>query len=103
MSTWQILWWANVLLNPFGLVLRSLQDKHFRLEDKIDIRALIKRKNKIGQFYMDKGELLKQKKPQTDRFIYEYTGRVLIKKNSFDNTYDTSRLDQRVEVYTTYD
>ena len=33
MRTWQILWWATVLLNPFGLVLRSLQDRHFRLEE----------------------------------------------------------------------
>ena len=75
-----ILWWANVLLNPFGLVLWSFQDKHFRLDEKIDIRSLIKRKNKIGKFYMDKDELLKQEKPQADLFLDEYTGRVLIKK-----------------------
>ena len=80
MTTWQILWWANVLLNPFGLVLRSLQYRHFRLEEKIYMKALIKWKNNIGKFYMDKDEFLKQKKPQTYLFLDEDTGIVLIKQ-----------------------
>ena len=67
-----------------------MQDKHFRLEEKIDIRALVKRKNKIGKFYLDKDELLTQKKPQTDLFMDAYTGRFLIKRHMFNNTYDTT-------------
>ena len=67
-----------------------MQDKRFRLEEKIDIRALVKRKNKIGKFYLDKDELLTQKKPQTDLFMDAYTGRVLIKRHMFNNTYDTT-------------
>ena len=99
MTASQILWWANVLLNPFGLVLRSFRDKHFRLDEKIDIRSLIKRKNKIGKFYMDKDERLRQEKPQADLFLDGDTGRVLIQKKMLDNTYDTSPLDQIVEGY----
>ena len=46
------------------------------------MKALIERKNNIGKFYMDRGELLKQKKPQTDLFLDEDTGRVLINKEN---------------------
>ena len=45
------------------------------------MKALIERKNKLGKFYMDKDELLKQKKPQTDLFLDADTSRVLIIRN----------------------
>ena len=46
------------------------------------MKALIERKNKLGKFYMDKGELLKHKKPQTYLFLDEDTGRVLTNKEN---------------------
>ena len=62
------------------------------------MKALVERKNKLGTCYMDKDELLKQKKPQRDLF---FIGRRYRKSSGktmymFDNTYDTSLLDRIV-------
>ena len=76
MTARQILAWANVLLKPCALAVRFVRGKHYRLEEKIDIQALISRKNKQGKLYMDKGGLLKQTKPPTYLFMDEGTEQI---------------------------
>ena len=97
MTTRQILAWVNVLLKPCALVVRSVRGRHYRLDENIDIQALISRKNKLGKFYMDKDNLLTQSQPQTDLFIDEETGVVISKNQMNSNTYNTSLLDKGVE------
>jgi hypothetical protein len=94
MTTWQILWWANAILNPFGLVLRSMRDKHFRLEEKIDMKALIERKNKIGKFYIHKGRTAEAKETANIPLLGRSCRKSSDKQEMFDNTYDTSLLDR---------
>ena len=59
--------------------------------DKLDLKALIKRKNEAGNYYVDGDNLLRQTRGNDDLFIDEATGEVTSKKEKED--YDTSKLD----------
>ena len=54
MNPRQIRCWANVLLKPFGLVIRSMSGGKYALKQLFDIRGLIERKNSRGKFFMDR-------------------------------------------------
>ena len=74
MTNRQILYWANLLLKPFGLVTRSI-GKSYQLKQRFDIAGLILRKNDRGKFYTDGENLLGQVLTE-DCFIDEETGEV---------------------------
>ena len=74
MTNRQILYWANLLLKPFGLVIRSI-GKSYQLKQRFDIAGLILRKNDRGKFYTDGENLLGQVLTE-DLFIDEETGEV---------------------------
>ena len=95
MNPRQILLWANVLLKPFGLVLKADHAKYC-LKEVFDIQGLIKRKNSVGKFYIDGKDLLKQELPSPDLFIDETTGVVMSKKPK--KKIDTTRLDIDIDM-----
>ena len=68
------MYWANLLLKPFGLVIRSI-GKSYQLKQRFDIAGLILRKNDRGKFYTDGENLLGQVLTE-DLFIDEETGEV---------------------------
>ena len=74
MTDRQILYWANLLLKPFGLVVRSV-GKSYQLKQRFDIAGLILRKNDRGRFYIDGENLLGQVLTE-DCFIDDETGEV---------------------------
>ena len=59
MTNRQILYWANLLLKPFGLVIRSVV-KSYQLKQRFDMAGLILRENCRGRFYIDGENLLGQ-------------------------------------------
>ena len=63
MNPRQILCWANVLLKPFGCVIRSMGGEKYALKELFDIQGLIERKNSRGKFFMDRENKLKQALP----------------------------------------
>lgn len=75
MTPRQILLWANVLLKPFGLVIRAAAGKAYQLKQRFDITGLILRKNGRGKFYIDGENLLGQVLTE-DLFIDEETGEI---------------------------
>jgi hypothetical protein len=95
MNPRQILLWANILLKPFGLVIRADHAKYC-LKERFDIQGLIKRKNSVGKFYIDGNNLLKQELPSPDLFIDETTGVVMSKKPK--KKIDTTRLDIDIDM-----
>jgi len=58
-----------------------------------DFAGLIQRKNKAGKYYMDEHGLLNQVKKQTDLFLDEASGEVILKDKMSKKGYDTSLLD----------
>ena len=48
MNPRQIPCWANVLLKPFGLVIRSMSGEKYALKELFDIQGLIEKKNSRG-------------------------------------------------------
>jgi len=76
MTTRQILYWANLLLKPFGLVIRS-GVKSYQLKQRFDMAGLILRKNGRGRFYIDGDNLLGQVLTE-DCFIDDETGEVKV-------------------------
>ena len=95
MTPQRILLWANTLLKPYGI---SIKADHacYQLVDKLDLKALIKRKNEAGKYYVDGDNLLRQTRGNDDLFIDEATGEVTSKKEKKE--YDTSRLDVMHEI-----
>ena len=94
MTPQRILLWANALLKPYGLNIKADHAK-YKLEDRLDLQALIKRKNEKGRFFVDGENLLGQTRGQKDLFLDEATGEVKKKK---EYEYDTSKLDKEVEM-----
>ena len=76
MTNRQKLMWANTLLKPFGLVIRS-GVKSYTLKQRFDIAGLIARKNDRGRFYIDGDNLLGQVLTE-DCFIDDETGEVKV-------------------------
>ena len=95
MNPRQILLWANILLKPFGLVIRA-DHANYCLKERFDIQGLIKRKNSVGKFYIDGKALLKQELPSPDLFIDETTGVVMSTKPK--KKIDTTRLDIDIDM-----
>jgi hypothetical protein len=89
MTPQRILLWANSLLKCYGICIRA-DNGRYKLEDKIKLKELIKRKNTTGRFYVDGKDLLGQTKGNPDLFIDDETGEVLSKTI---HEYDTSKLD----------
>ena len=88
MTPQRILLWANSLLKSFGVNIKADNAK-YKLEDKIGLVELIKRKNEAGKYFVDGENLLGQIKGKADLFIDEETGRVSKTKDACD----TSKLD----------
>ena len=78
MTPQRILLWANSLLKSYGVSIKA-DNARYKLEDKIGLLALIKRKNEIGKYFVDGGNLLGQIKGKTDLFLNEETGQVMNK------------------------
>ena len=76
MTNRQILYWANLLLKPFGLVIRSV-GKSYQLKQRVDLSGLILRKNCRGRFYTDGENLLGQVLTE-DCFIDDEAGEVKV-------------------------
>jgi hypothetical protein len=74
MTPQRILLWANALLKPYGLNIKADHAK-YKLEDRLDLQALIKRKNEKGRFFVDGENLLGQTRGQKDLFLDDATGR----------------------------
>ena len=89
MNPQRILLWANSLLKNYGVCIRAYNGT-YKLEDKLDLLALIKRKNEAGKYFVDGQDLLKQVRGHKDLFIDEETGEV---KSKVLHEYDTSKLD----------
>ena len=90
MNPKQILCWANVLLKPFGLVIRSVSGGEYAVKELFDIQGLMERKNLRGKFFIDRENKLKQVLPSEDVFIDEDLG--IVRKKNRNNDYDTIRL-----------
>ena len=69
MNPKQILCWANVLIQPVGLVIRSMSGGKYALKELFDIQGLIERKNSMGKFFIDRENKLKQVLPSEDVFM----------------------------------
>ena len=54
MSPKHISCWANVLLKPFGLVIRSMSGEKYAVKEVFDIQGLIERNNSRGRFYIER-------------------------------------------------
>jgi hypothetical protein len=89
MTPQRILLWANALLKPYGLNIKT-DHARYKLEDRLDLMALIKRKNDRGRYFVDGENLLQQTLGHKDLFLDEETGEVKKKK---EYEYDTSKLD----------
>ena len=89
--------WTNVLLRPFGLVIRSMSGGKYAVEELFDIPGLIERKNSRGKFFIDRENKLKPVLPSEDLFIDEELGIARSKKNQ-NNNYDTSLLDVGINM-----
>jgi hypothetical protein len=89
MNPQRILLWANSLLKNYGICIKA-DHGSYKLEDKLDLLALIKRKNEAGKYFVDGSDLLKQVRGHKDLFIDEETGEVMSKVL---HEYDTSKLD----------
>ena len=74
MTPRQVLLWANVLLKPFGLVIRAAPHG-YKLKQRFDMQGLICRKNDRGKYYID-GENLLGQVLNKDLFIDEETGEI---------------------------
>ena len=90
MNPQRILLWANTLLKPYGIAVKG-EHYSYWLVDKLDLKAVIKRKNEAGKYYVDGEDLLGQTRGHADLFLDESTGEVLSKKPT--KVYDTSKLD----------
>ena len=75
MTPRQVLPWVNLLMKPFGLVIKGDHNR-YRLAERFDILGLIKRKNERGRYFVDGDNLLEQVKDDDDLFIDEETGEV---------------------------
>jgi hypothetical protein len=75
MTPRQVLPWVNLLIKPFGLVIKGDHGR-YRLAERFDILGLIKRKNERGRYFVDGDNLLQQAKNDNDLFIDEETGEV---------------------------
>ena len=94
MNPRMILPWTNMLLKPFGLCVKADHGK-YKLEERVDLRGLIQRKNKVGKYFVDGENLLGQKKLLgADLFLDEETGEVRRKKG---DVLDTSGLDKGIK------
>ena len=72
--------------------MRSHRGKSYKLENMYDFAGLIQRNNKAGKYSMDEHGLLNQVKKQTDLFLDEATGEVIL-KDMPSKKYDTSLFD----------
>ena len=97
MNPKQILRWANILLQSFGLVIRSMSGGKYALKGLFDIQGLIERKNSRGKFFIDRENKLKQVLPSEDLFIDEELDIVRSKTNR-NNDYDTTMLDDGINM-----
>ena len=93
MNPKQILYWANVLLKPFG----SMSGGKYALKESFDIQGLIERKNSRGKFFMDRENKLKQVLLSENLFIDEELGIVRTKKNRNEDI-DTSLVDVGISM-----
>ena len=75
MSMREILSWINMLLKPFGLTIKADHGR-YSLAHRFDILGLIRRKNSVGKYFSDGGDLLGQVQGNEDLFIDEDTGAV---------------------------
>ena len=66
-------------MKPYGIAIKA-DHASYHLEDKLDLKALITRKNKAGKYYVDGNNLLRQTRGDDDLFIDEATGEVTSKK-----------------------
>ena len=79
MTMRQILPWINMLLKPFGILIKADHGKYF-LGQRFDILGLIRRKNSKGKYFNDGANLLGQVQGSDDLFIDEDTGEVQSKE-----------------------
>jgi hypothetical protein len=79
MTIRQILPWINMLLKPYGIVVKADHGKYF-LGQRFDVMGLIQRKNSVGKYFKDGGNMLGQTRGDEDLFIDEETGEVRDKK-----------------------
>ena len=89
MTPAKILHWANTLLKPYGVNIKSDHGR-YRLEDRLDLVGLIRRKNGAGRYFVDGQDLLGQTRGDTDLFLDEETGEV---RSRTRKEIDTSLLD----------
>ena len=100
MTPQRILLWANSLLQSYGVSIKA-DNTRYKLEDKIGLLALIKRKNEIGKYFLDGDNLLGQTKGKDDIFLDKATGEV--KSKTPKKEFDTSKLDYGINLDDEYE
>jgi hypothetical protein len=92
MTPQRILLWTNSILKSYGVNIKA-ENGRYRLEDKLGLMALVKRKNGIGRYFVDGRDLLGQTRGDDDLFVDEETGEVRSKSKK---EIDTSFLDRGI-------
>ena len=73
MSIRQVMGWANKLLKAFGLEIKA-DHTRYSLKTRFDIMGLIRRKNRRGRYYKDRGNVLQQEPADDEHTFDEQAG-----------------------------